>query len=120
MNFAFIYLAHRFFFRLTDFFHHWYVDASRYLVHWFISFLERLDRFFAVRITFAHLFEPLWNDHTIIGHIMGFLFRTSRVLAGSVVYFFCGVAFAAIFIAWVLLPFVLLVLVYRNMGKPMI
>ena len=30
MDFSLIYLVHRFFYRFFDFFHHWYVDGSRW------------------------------------------------------------------------------------------
>lgn len=114
MNFAIIYLAHRFFFRLTDFFHHWYVDALRYLMHWFISFLEQLDRFFAVRVTFRFIFQPLWKDYTVIGRIIGFLFRSARVAFGVGVYFICAIFFAGIYLFWIFLPFLVLTLAYRG------
>lgn len=117
-KFAFTYLLHRFFFRLADFFHHWYVDALRYLMHWFISFLERLDRFFAVRVTLKFIFQPLWKDYTIIGRIMGFVFRFGRVVAGVGVYFVFALFFAAAYLFWIFLPFLVLTLAYRGIVSP--
>ena len=114
-NFAVIYLFHRFFFRLADFFHHWYLDAIRYFIHWFISFLERLDRFFAIRITLRHFSEPLWKDYSIIGRVMGPLFRFARILTGGAVYAVCTLLFLAACVAWILFPFALLVAAYRGM-----
>lgn len=104
MNFALFYLIHRFFYRLGDFFHHWYVDGSRQFIHRFVSFLERLDRTLAIRITFRYLFQPLYKDYTAIGRILGFIFRSVRILIGAAVYAFFAALFLAIYAAWLLLP----------------
>lgn len=102
MNFSLVYLVQRFFFRLGDFFHHWYVDGSRHLLHWFVSFFERLDRTFAVRITYRYLFQPLYKDYSVIGRLLGFIFRASRVIVGSVIYLFFAALFLVVFVFWLL------------------
>ncbi|HUZ92479.1 MAG TPA: hypothetical protein VNG29_00580 [Candidatus Paceibacterota bacterium] len=104
MNFALTYLIYRFAYRVGDFFHHWYYDGSRNFFHGFISFLESLDRTFAVRLTLKFLFHPLYKDYTIVGRILGFIFRSGRILIGVVVYAFFAVIFFAIYLAWLLVP----------------
>lgn len=112
MNFALVYLAHRPFYRLVDFFHHWYVDGPRYFAHGFISFLERLDQTLAIRITFRYLFQPLYKDYTIIGRILGFIFRSIRIAIGLAVYLFFSIVFIVFYLAWVSVPPVILFLAY--------
>ncbi len=107
-DFAIGYLIERFFFRLGDFFHHWYADGSRRLTHGFISFLERLDQRLALRITLRYFFQPLYKDYTIIGRILGPIFRLFRSLIGIVVYFVCGIVFFAIYLAWLAIPVAIL------------
>ena len=85
-DFALGYLLHRFFYRIFDFFRHWYVDGSRVIAHTFISTLERIDRSLAVKITLQHFFEPLYKDYSIIGRILGVFFRSIRILIGGVAY----------------------------------
>lgn len=104
MSFSLIYLINRAVYRVLDFFHHWYVDGSRHLVHSFISFLEKLDRTLAIRVTFKYLFQPLYKDYTIIGRILGLIFRSSRILIALVVYAFFFLLFLAIYACWLLIP----------------
>jgi hypothetical protein len=113
MNFSVVYILSRFLFRIKDFFHHWYVDGSRYFFHGFISFLENLDRTLAFRMTLRHLFEPLYKDYTVMGRILGPIFRFGRVLVGLVVYVFAGAVFLSIYLFWLILPAVALALAIK-------
>jgi hypothetical protein len=113
MNFSLVYIFSRLFFRIKDFFHHWYVDATRYFFHGFISFLENLDRTLAFRMTLRHLFEPLYKDYTIMGRILGPIFRFGRALVGFVVYVFVGAIFLTVYLLWLLLPVAALALAVK-------
>ena len=104
MNFALVYIVNRFFYRVFDFFHHWYFHASRAIAHAFISFLERLDQTFAIKITLRHFFEPLYKDYSVLGRMLGVVFRSGRVLAGGVVYLFFGIIFLVFYMIWLLIP----------------
>jgi exosome complex RNA-binding protein Rrp4 len=104
MNFSVVYLANRFVYRIFDFFHHWYVDGSRMFGRKFIGALMELDKTFAVRVTLKHFFEPLYKDYTVIGRIMGAIFRTFRVLIGAVVYAVIAVVAVALYVAWISIP----------------
>ncbi len=74
------------------------------MIHVFISFLERLDRTLAVKVTMRHFFEPLYKDYTILGRILGVIFRSGRVVVGGMVYLFFGIIFLAICLIWLLIP----------------
>ncbi len=113
MNFSPAYILGRFLWRIKDFFHHWYADATRYLFNRFISYLENLDRTFAFRMTIKHFFEPLYKDYTIMGRILGPIFRLGRSLVGLVVYIFVGALFLVFYLLWLLLPAALLAAVVR-------
>lgn len=104
MDFAPVYLIQRFLYRILDFFHHWYVDGSRLIGHKFISTLEDADRTFALKITLRYFFQPLYKDYTVIGRILGFFFRTARILLGAALYFVIIILFLIFYLAWVLLP----------------
>jgi hypothetical protein len=114
MNFALIYLIHRFFYRLFDFFHHWYIDGSRHFAHVFISFLERLDEVFAVKITLKYFFHPLYGDYTIVGRVLGIIFRSFRILIGGAVYVLAGLVFLVIYLGWLAVPPIILWYAARN------
>ena len=109
MNFAPVYIAYRAIERAFDFCHHWYMDGSLWFLHNFINFLEERDRTFAVRITLKHFFQPLYKDYSIIGRILGVIFRSLRVLIGGIFYLISGVIFLAVYLFWVLLPPILLI-----------
>jgi len=114
MNFAPGYLVVRFFFRIGDFFHHWYVDSSRWFFNKFISFLEGLDRFFGVKINLANFFRPLYGDYTIIGRAMGVIFRTIRIVLGSIAYVFFSAVFLLVYLVWALIPPAILFMAFKN------
>ena len=104
MDFSVIYLASWFFYRVFDFFHHWYADGSRFFGRKFMGVLRELDKTFAVRVTFAHFFEPLYKDYTIIGRILGAIFRTLRVLIGLIVYLLVVLIALTLYFIWLIVP----------------
>jgi hypothetical protein len=115
MAFAPAYLAERFFYRFVDFFHHWYVDGSRAIGHRFIEALATADRSLAIKVTFRYFFQPLYRDYTVIGRILGVIFRTGRVLIGLVVYALIVVLFLFFYLAWLAVPAVILFYAARGL-----
>ena len=108
MNFALVYAAHRFVFRVVSFFHHWYVDGSRFFIHRFVSALAHFDETFAVRLTLAHFFEPLYKDYSIPGRAFGIVFRTGRVIIGALLYIAISAFFFVLYVAWLSVPLAIL------------
>ncbi|MBI4085235.1 MAG: hypothetical protein HY432_01880 [Candidatus Liptonbacteria bacterium] len=111
MNFSLAYLAGRFVYRISDFFHHWYTDASRVFFHKFVSFLERVDRTVALRVTLKFFFQPLYKDYTVIGRILGVVFRTGRLIVGVAVYALISAIFIFIYVLWLAVPVILILYV---------
>ena len=109
MDFAPVYLVERLFYRLKEFFHHWYVDGSRRFAHKFISTLEDLDRTVALKITLRYFFQPLYRDYSPIGRILGIIFRSGRVVIGILAYFFIALVFLVVYIIWIALPAAILI-----------
>lgn len=99
-----LYLFERLIFRVGNFFHHWYRDGVKAIANYTVSFFAGLDRGFALRINVRYFFEPLYGDYTITGRIIGFLFRSIRVLLGLVAYIFSGILFLIAAVIWFLLP----------------
>ena len=104
MNFALVYLINRFFYRLGDFFHHWYADGSRNFALAFVAALENLDRQFAVRITLKFLFQPLYKDYSPVGRVLGVIFRSGRIATGLLMFTFCAILFFIAYAVWLLIP----------------
>jgi len=104
MDFALVYVVQRFFYRFFDFFHHWYVDGSKAFARRLMSTLAAADQTIAFKITLQHFFEPLYKDYSVVGRILGVVFRTGRVILGSVFYVFLLVCFAIAYVVWVAVP----------------
>ena len=114
MNFAPVYLVVRFFILIGDFLHHWYIDGSRRLADFFVSSFEKLDQTLAIRITIKYFFQPLYKDFTILGRILGVIFRTGRILIGLTVYFVVASFFLVIYLVYVLLLPILILMTLKN------
>jgi hypothetical protein len=114
MDFAIVYLLQRFCYRFFDFFRHWYGDGSRAIGAAFMGALTNADRSFAVLITVRHFFEPLYKDYTVVGRIVGVVFRSFRILIGVFVYLFIAVLFAIVYLVWISIPAVILYYAAKN------
>lgn len=109
-----VYIVRRFFFCIYNFFHHWYVDGSRAIGRRFMAAMTRADQTLAVAITLRHFFEPLYKDYSVVGRIMGIIFRTFRVIIGSAIYVVLAAAFAAVYIVWLAIPAVIIFYALTN------
>jgi hypothetical protein len=112
-DFALVYIFFRILHRFAEFFRHWYVESFYLIGRYAVSALEQLDRTLAFRVNLEHFFEPLYQDHTVVGHIMGFLFRSSRLLIGGIIYALLIAFAAALYITWLLVP---IYIIYRILG----
>jgi len=103
-----IYLTIRFVYRFQEFMKHWYVGGFMAISRQAVSLLEQLDRTFALQVTLRYIFEPLYQDRTVLGHILGFIFRSVRILLALVIYVVVLAVFTIIYFAWsILLPYAL-------------
>jgi|SRR3989338_2570343 len=103
-QFAFAYIVWRVWHRFFEFFYHWYFRSAKIYGYVVIGFLEKLDRFFALRITFKYFGQPLFQDRSIVGYIMGFAFRSARLFFGGIFYFFVIAIAAFIYLIWCAAP----------------
>lgn len=101
---ALVYLGSRFFYRLGEFARHWYKDGFFVFFRRLIDFLERLDHYFAARITIRYLFQPLYQNYTFIGYFLGFIFRGVRVGLAGLVYLLIILAWLGLYLFWALIP----------------
>ncbi len=115
MDFSIVYVARRFFYRVLDFFHHWYIDGSRLIGRQFMAAMTAADQSLAVAITLRHFFEPLYKDYSVIGRILGIVFRTFRILIGGIFYLFLVLLFAFAYVVWLAIPVIILSYVIKNL-----
>jgi hypothetical protein len=99
--------------RPAIFLRRWYVDFSRLFWARVIEGGAAFDRQFAVKIMLKTLFLPLYGDYTVIGRILGPIFRFGRILIALP---FIGAYFAFalfVWIVWLAIPITLLLRLIR-------
>ncbi len=104
MDSILVYLVQRLVYRIVEFFHCWYVRSTKFYWHRVVMRLEQIDHYLAWRITLKHLFEPLYGDYSILGYILGFIFRTLRLFTASIVYAVIFFIAIALYVLWLLIP----------------
>lgn len=104
MTFSVIYLLGGFPRQIWGFIYDWYVGGFLAVGHATVNFLERLDQILAWRITLRNFLQPLYQDYSPIGYGFGLVFRTTRLLIGTIVYIFIIVAFSVIYLLWAAAP----------------
>jgi hypothetical protein len=103
------YLFNRFFYRLGEFLHHWYRGGFFFFFHRLVNLLERLDRFFALKINLRYLFKPLYQQYTFLGYVFGFIFRGIRIAIAGFIYGLVVLMFLVLYSAWALIPIFILI-----------
>ena len=103
-----IYLAERLYQSITDLFRHWYVDGFHFFMSRAFDVLRFLDRIFSVKVNITHMFHPLYQDRSLVGYVLGFTMRFLKVVTGGVVYLALIVLFGALYLAWAVMPFYIL------------
>lgn len=83
-------------------------------MHMFLSLFERVDRVVALRMTAKYIFHPLYKDYSVVGRVVGFIFRTLRIIIGVVVYAVLGIACLGVYAAWVALPLAVIFFVFHH------
>ncbi|MDP1719151.1 MAG: hypothetical protein Q8L24_01860 [bacterium] len=104
MSFSLVYLVNQFFYRIYEFLRHWYVGGFFAIARRAIGLLEVLDRTLAVKVTARYFLKPLYQDYSIIGYVLGFIFRSLRLFAGGLVYLVIIAVAVAVYIFWAGFP----------------
>jgi hypothetical protein len=78
------------------------VGGFKIISHWAVSLLELLDKTFALRVTLRHIFEPLYQDRTVLGYVLGFTLRTCRIVLAAIIYAVVIVGFTVLYLSWAL------------------
>ncbi|MDZ7587317.1 MAG: hypothetical protein U0946_06170 [Patescibacteria group bacterium] len=70
----------------------WYYEVPR----WFLKISNRvftfLDRNFALVLMLRLWFTPLFGDPNVVGRVIGFIFRSLRIIIGSILIILCELA----------------------------
>ncbi len=110
-----LYLIHRLLSRLRLFADHWYVGGFYFFYSQTVFVLGRLDRTIALRITLRNLTEPLYQDRSFIGYLLGFIFRSLRSLVGFLLYAILTLLAVSLYIIWASIPLFVLVKIFSSL-----
>ncbi len=69
-----------------------------------MDLLADWDKFFALKITIRHWHEPLYQDRTFIGYILGPIFRTGRIIIGASIYLAATAIAVFLYLLWLMIP----------------
>lgn len=109
------YLAGQAVMRPVVFLRRWYGDSSKRFWAKVIEGSAAIDRVFSIKIMFRTITQPLYGDYSIIGRIIGPIFRLSRILLALPVFIAYFAAALALWAAWIAIP---PYLILRALGMP--
>lgn len=101
---VFTYITSQFIHRILLFLEHWYVGGASVVYNFGREVIDKLDGIFAVKITLRNFFKPLFQDRTFVGYVLGFIFRSFRILIGGVAYIVVALVVLFIYLAWAVIP----------------
>jgi len=104
MELSLVYLVSRFFYRIYRFIYNWYIGSWLWFYHSLMTFYESLDRTWAFNVTLRSLFKPMYQDRSVIGYVLGFVFRFFRLLIGGVIYLFLFLIMFSLYLIWAVMP----------------
>ncbi|MEK7611921.1 MAG: hypothetical protein AAB407_01095 [Patescibacteria group bacterium] len=103
-----LYIGEQVISRIKAFVRHWYYDSFFALLTYTTEVLTLLDKKLALRVTLRNFFQPLYQDHTPIGHTLGIVFRSFRVALAGLLYAGIALTVAMIYVAWAGIPIVII------------
>lgn len=109
---ALVYLIRRFFFRIVEFLRHWYVKSFKIYSNFVFDQLQKMDRTLAWRVNVRYLFQPLYKDYSIIGYVLGFILRISRLLGISAIYLVIFLFVIAVYVVWLMIPIAIILRIF--------
>ena len=108
-NFILVYLFSAAINRVKFFLKDWYPDTFFKFWDFLLKILRRLDKKLAIKVTIRHWLEPLYQDKTIVGYVLGFIFRTARIILAAIIYFIISVIIMFAYLIWAALPIFLII-----------
>jgi len=94
--------------QIVFFIRRWYLDSFYFWHQIGFNLIRTLDRYFALKITIRHWFKPLYQDYTTLGYILGFIFRTGRIISAGLIYFLFILLISATYLFWIFIPIFLI------------
>lgn len=114
MDFAPIYLIVRLARGIGVFFVHWYQNGTAYFVHAWRAIVLGLEQSLALKETIAHITQPLYSDYSMVGRIVGPVFRLIRAAIAIVLYIAISVGVGLLYLVWIAIPAAILFVILHG------
>ncbi len=98
--------------RIACFIKDWYPNTFFKFWNFLLNTLKKLDKTFAIKITIRHWLKPLYQDATIIGYILGFVFRTIRIILAVLIYLTIFIIVMFLYLIWAAVPIFLIIKIF--------
>lgn len=92
----------------------WYRDGVIFFLKLLSNLIQFLEEDLAVGLMARLLFQPLFHDSSIVGRIMSFLFRLTRIIVGVAAMGVTGVVVGGVLLLWVLVPLLGVVMIFMG------
>ncbi len=93
----------------------WYVKATQWFVTFLKNFMMAAEDRLAIILMARLLFAPLFRDPSIVGRLVGLVYRLLRIIFGTLLLASCFLLLVALFLVWLAFP---PVCVYQSWQSP--
>lgn len=90
---------------IQGFFVFWFIKGPFWFWQRCLITLENFEGIFAVRLMLKHIAEPIFQDYSRAGRMIGVLIRLLRIVVGIIFYLAIILIFIFLAIIWLILPF---------------
>jgi hypothetical protein len=87
----------------------YYVTTTKSLLEVLLDLFGLVSSVFAIRIMWQHISEPMYQDYTWQGRVIGFAIRSLRILLGLFVEGIIVLILAVVMLVWLVLPLLVVV-----------
>lgn len=101
---------------LAKFAYEWYFIGSKGFWSGVANFIKTTDRNFGVIANIYNWTSPLYGDYSYAGKIMGPIFRTLRIVFGSIFYLSVIIFSLFLYAVWLALPAVIAIMIILNLA----
>ena len=93
---------------LLNYLNWYFIFVPKYLLSILFRYINYIDDRFAITIMASYFFVPLFGDTSLVGFVLGFVFRLIRILTGVFVLFVFLINYLIVLVFWLVAPAVFL------------
>lgn len=94
---------------LIEFFDFWYLHFPKNLIRNYSDRFYSLDKVLGFRSNLRNISKPLFQDYTLIGYILAFIYRILIIVFSSIIYSLLFIVYVIFLLIWLILPFSLII-----------